>query len=350
MIVNMANEFVRRNHNVTILVVQNVGPYAENVDKGVQVVDLNKDRTALTLPALRQYLAANNPDIFLSALFHVNILAMLAKIFTFGLKTKFIVTERNQLSLRTRNSEHKRDRLVPFLVFLLYRFADKVIGISKGVAGDVRQTAKLNEEKIGWIHNPVVSAQVLDQLEQNTDDPWFDESDDPVIVTSGRLVPQKDYETFFLAFKKLLESKKARLLILGDGALKDELTQRTEQLGITDHVCFKGFVDSPLPYMKRAQLFAITSRWEGFCNVIVEALLCGLPIVSTDCPSGPAEILEDGKFGALCPVGDMDALAKAMEEALEKPIDPEIQKKRAMDFTVQKICDQYEALMEEVVA
>ena len=134
------------------------------------------------------------------------------------------------------------------------------------------------------------------------------------------------------------------MVILGDGPLKGALIQQAKQLGISEHITFKGFVEEPLALMKSADLFVISSRWEGFCNVIVEALLCGLPIVATDCPSGPDEILDQGRFGRLVPVGDAPELALAMKELLNDRPDPQMQHQRALEFTAPKICDRYEAL------
>lgn len=342
MIINMANEFARRDHLVTILTINKSGPFADRIDPAVTVTSLEKERTAQAFFELRKYLKGHQPDIVLSALFHVNILLLLAKITTPGIKSKIIVTERNHFSARVKNSDKSMDKLFPLLVLLFYRFADKVIGISKGVADDIRKIAKLPEHKVTWIHNPVVAESEIKALESHADLPWTDGS---VIVTSGRLVPQKDYPTMLQAFAKLAEIQKAYLLIIGDGPQRLALEKAARELGIGDKIHFAGFVDNPIAHMKRADLFVITSRWEGFCNVIVEALLCGLPVVATDCPSGPAEILEDGKYGTLVPVGDVNALAAAMAQTLDTSHDPERQKQRAMDFTVEKICNRYEEVM-----
>lgn len=343
MVINMANEFAARGHETSILTINKSGPYANKVAGNVKLVSLGKDRTAQAFFALRKYLQQQKPDIVLSALFHINIMLLLARLSLPGIKTKIIVTERNHFSARVKYSDRALDKIFPVLVFLFYRFADKVIGISQGVAEDIRKTATLPERKVTWIHNPVVSAETLKALESDIPLPWHDGA--PVIVTSGRLVPQKDYPTLLDAFALLLKRQDCRLLILGDGPLRQQLETRTKTLGIKDNVHFSGFVDNPVAPMKSARLFVGCSRWEGFCNVIVEALLCGLPVVFTDCPSGPAEILENGKYGTLVPVGDTVALAAAMEAVLQNSSDPEKQKSRALDFTVKKICDKYEEVM-----
>ncbi|MCB9991209.1 MAG: glycosyltransferase [Rhodospirillales bacterium] len=348
MIVNMANEFARRDHNTTLLLLNRDGPYQDKVSHNVKITSFEKDRAFKAFFRLRRYLKENRPDVVISALFHVNVLLVLARLSLPGLNTKIIVTERNHFSMRVKNSDRALDKLFPPLVFLLYRFADKVIGISKGVADDIRQSARLPEDKVDWIHNPVVTADTLEELKKTIKKPWFEHGTEPVIVTSGRLVPQKDYETLFRAMAELVKTRKARLLILGTGPLREKLGEFARDLNIREYIHFAGFVENPLPYMKKADLFVMSSHWEGFCNVIVEALLCGLPIVATDCPSGPAEILDNGTYGTLVPVGDYEALAAAMAAALDAGHDPKRQKRRAMDFTVEHICNQYLNVIESL--
>ena len=348
MIVNMANEFARREHKISLIVLHQDGPYRDRVSPAVEIVSLDKDRAGKAFFALRNCLLERQPEIVVSALFHVNVLLLLVRLSLWRKRPKIIVTERNHFSMRVKYSDRFIDKLFPPLVFLLYRFADKVVGISRGVADDIRKVARLPETRADWIHNPVVAPATLEALKETAADPWFEQGDEPVIVTSGRLVPQKDYDTLFRAMAELLKRRKARLLILGTGPLQEQLETLAQDLNIRDHIHFAGFVENPLAYMKRAQLFVMSSHWEGFCNVIVEALLCGLPVVATDCPSGPAEILDGGKYGTLVPVGGYEALAAAMAKALDAPHDPERQIRRAMDFTVEKICDQYEKLAESM--
>ncbi len=349
MLINMANEFSGRNYRVTLLVVKEFGPYLSLIDNRVTLVSLNKDRSFLALPALVRYLRKNQPDIFLSAMFYINVLAIFAKLLTLGLKTKVIITERNFFSLRTKASNNTRDKFFPILVYIFYRFADKVVTISKGVKDDICKVANLPQNKVTWIHNPVVTPQMHALLKKEPNDDWFETVTAPILVTSGRLVPQKDHVTLFYAFAKLIEKKEAHLLILGDGELCSELKALAQKLKISNNVYFKGFVENPLSYMKKADLFVLSSRWEGFGNVLVEALLCKLPIVATDCQAGPAEILSNGKYGTLVPVGDVKALASAMLNSLESTHDKNKQKERALYFTVDKICDQYERLFIDVL-
>lgn len=350
MVINMANEFASRGHKVDLLVVKDEGPYKEKVEKAVNVICFHRKKVFYAMPPLRKYLQNNKPDILMAAITNTNLLAAITKLFTHRLKTKIILTERNFFSMRIKKGNGAVTAFVmTVLVRLFYRFADRVVGISKGVADDIQTVANLPDNKIVWIHNPVVTEQTLKALEEDREDSWFNEIDVPVIVTSGRLVEQKDYPTMLQAFARLLMTREAKLLVLGQGVLKEDLERMCETLGIAEHVYFKGFVDNPYPFMKKADVFVMSSQWEGFCNVIVEALLCGLSVVATDCPSGPAEILDNGKYGTLVPVGDVEALAQALDNALQKNTDTEQPKNRAMCFTAEKICDQYEQLFEDIV-
>lgn len=346
MTVNLANEFARRGYRVDLLLVQKKGPYADKVSKDVNVVDLGKKRMMNALGGIGKYLRTERPDVVVSALAPANVLILAARMLSGVSQTKIIVTERNYFSLRSKENRGFLGRFLPFLVRRFYPYADKISGISKGVAEDIKTVCRLSDDRVTWVHNPVVTKETLRLLEEDARDPWFAESRMPVIVCSGRLVAQKDYDTMLRALAAM--KTKARLLILGDGPLRQDIEALADSLGVAGRVHMKGFVDNPLAYMKRCDLFALSSRWEGFGNVIVEALLCGLPIVATDCKAGPAEILDGGEYGALVAVGDAEAFAQAMDRALAGPPDSGRQKHRAMHFTVENSADRYEAVISEV--
>ncbi len=344
MVLNMAHEFAARGDKVDLVVASSEGVFAKELKNTVRLVDLEKSRTVLSVFAFSKYLEKNQPDILVSALFHANLTAIIAKLIAGVTATKFILTERNFFSERIKDSGYERF-YIPLLARILYPHADMVIGISKGVADDIQARAKLRPAKTGWIHNPVVTPDMRGgQIPVNSNRPK------PVIITSGRLVEQKDHETLLKAFAMLVKKRPAILKILGTGPREIELKNLAFDLRIANHVVFEGFVENSLDHFYNADLFVISSQWEGFCNVIVEALLCGLPIVSTDCPSGPAEILDQEKFGILVPVRDEAALAAAMEKALDRNWDKNAQRARALDFTVEKICDSYAALFKKVIS
>jgi glycosyltransferase involved in cell wall biosynthesis len=191
------------------------------------------------------------------------------------------------------------------------------------------------------IHNPVVTPGLLAQATARLDHPWFAPGQPPVILSAGRLTRQKDHETLVRGFALLRERTPARLIILGEGEERGNLERLTGQLSLRADVQLPGFTLNPFAYMARARLFVLSSRWEGFGNVLAEAMACGAPVVSTDCPSGPAEILQNGVFGRLSPVGDAPALASAMLEALTLPPDPDLLKTRALQFAPDHAVQQY---------
>ncbi len=348
MIINSANEFARRGDQIDLLVVNDYGPHKDKVEEGVNIVDLNKNRSLAALWQVARYLREQQPDIFLSALTHSNILSVLAKLLAPLSRTKIILTERTFLSEHLKATPHMSDKALLIGVKLFYRFADKVIGISKGVTKDIQNLADLRDEQVGYIYNPVITPQTRAQLEEDAV-PSLGAESEAVIITSGRLSFEKDQETLLKAFAKLREGQLARLVILGGGPLRAELESQAKTLKISEYVDFVGFVPNSLAYMKAADLFVISSLYEGFCNTIVEALFCGLSVVSTNAPSGPEEILNNGEYGILTPVGDADALAEAMRQTLRRPFDAQKQQERALCFTVEKICDEYEALFKSLL-
>jgi glycosyltransferase involved in cell wall biosynthesis len=198
-----------------------------------------------------------------------------------------------------------------------YPWADGIIVVSNGVRDDMARVTKIPSERITVIYNPsVVRDEVWEKAQAPLDHPWLKPGQPPVIIAVGRLQIQKDYPTLFSAFAQVRKRLPARLLILGEGRERGSLEELVRKLGLENDVSMPGFVMNPYAYMARASLFVLSSRWEGLPTVLIEALCCGTSVVSTDCPSGPREILKGGEYGRLVPVGDVDALAQAIEAAL----------------------------------
>jgi len=202
-------------------------------------------------------------------------------------------------------------------------------------------TAGLPRERIQVIYNPVLTPQIPSMAAMPLDHPWFAPGEPPVILGAGRLRREKDFASLIRAFARLRTQRPVRLVILGEGEERAALEALVQVLGIESVVSLPGFVENPFTYMSKATVFVISSVWEGFGNVLVEAMACGMPVVSTDCPSGPSEILEYGRYGPLVPVGDIEALAEAIGLTLENPIDAETLQRRAGNFSIDNIPDQY---------
>ena len=229
-----------------------------------------------------------------------------------------------------------------------YAAADAVVAVSDGVADDLAALAQLPRGRVRTIHNPVVGPDLARLAAETVEHPWFRAGGPPVVLSVGRLTVQKDHPTLLRAFARLRATRPARLVLLG-GAARPERTAEwlaglrglAASLGVAGDVDLPGFVANPYPYMARSALFVLSSAWEGFANVLVEAMACGCPVVSTDCPSGPAEILDRGRYGPLVPVGDAEGLAGAMARVLDGQPDPAGPGRRAGKFTVGRAADAY---------
>lgn len=346
MMVNLVNEFASRGIHTDLVVTRFEGEYCEEVDNSVSVVELDPDPVPLyaamgALRPLRRYLRARRPDAMLSALTRANVVTLLAHRLA-DVPTRIVVSERNHLSSTVGNAEMRRMRALPSLVRLTYPWADRVVPISDGVGRDLADTASIPESSMRTIYNPVVTPSLFELAEESLSHPWFDgNAEYDVLLGVGSLTRQKDFPTLLRCFAELVDRRDTRLVVLGEGPKRDDLRRLGSELGVSDAVDMPGFVDNPFAYMRRADAFVLSSAWEGFGNVLVEAMACGTPVVSTDCPSGPSEILDGGEYGPLVPVGDPHALAEAVCRTLESPPPSSRLEARAREFSVSTIADQY---------
>ena len=345
MTINLANHFVKEGFEIDLLLSRSKGPFKRLLDPSVNIVDLGYSRVLLSIPAVILYLRRRKPEGMLCAITNVNIVGILAGLLS-RTRTRIVISERNHLSTASTNAPGWRKRvLLPLLARLFYAKADAIVGISEGVTDDLEKNFGLPPSLLTTIYNPVVTPGMADLLRADANHQWLIEKQQPVLVTSGRLVPQKDYPTLLRAFRLLRQHRTCRLLVLGEGEDRTELELLADSLGIRDDVNFLGFVSNPLAYIIKCDLFVLASAWEGFGNVLVEALYCGLSIVATDCSSGPSEILQHGCYGVLTPVGDDKALAAAMDAQLDNPSSQAKQKERSLDFSVEIISKQYLRLL-----
>jgi glycosyltransferase involved in cell wall biosynthesis len=310
------------------------------------VTNFNVRRTWRTLAPLTAYLRKNRPDILLSALGHNNMIAVWARALA-HVPTKVVICQHGMLSHHSREEQGYRYKYLPYLYRLFAPWADAIVNVSQGAADDLAQITGLKRAFIRVINNPVVPPG-FDALSTSPVDHPFFAAGVPVFVAVGRLVDSKDFQMLIEAFAQFRKTRDARLIVLGEGILRNTLEQLCVQKEVAQDVSFVGFVQNPLPYMRRASAVVISSRFESFGNVIIEALASGAPVVSTDCPSGPAEILENGRYGTLVPVGDAAAMASAMAAALDDPRPADAGRARGLDFTVDKIAGKYAELIESL--
>jgi glycosyltransferase involved in cell wall biosynthesis len=299
------------------------------------------------LPSLARFLQRYRPDALISAAPNCNLAAVWANRLA-GSRCKIVISERTAPSKMLTKSSSWRTRFLPGLMHRTYQQADVIVAVSQALGDDLAEVTRIPRRRIVTIYNPVVGPNLAALARQPVDHPWFVPGSPPVILSAGRLSAQKDFPTLIRAFAALRATREARLVILG-GATADaktevrqqDLVALAESLGVANDMCLLGFMPNPYAYMARSRVFALSSAWEGFGNVLVEAMACGCPVVSTDCPSGPGEILDGGRYGSLVPVGDDAALAEAMAAALAHPPDPALLRRRSEDFTVGHSVDGY---------
>jgi glycosyltransferase involved in cell wall biosynthesis len=273
--------------------------------------------------------------------------ALLAKVL-FRLHARVVLSQRNMFTM-------DRGPIQTRLRFLRYRLlsshADACVCISRGVADEMRTLGLLPESKIHVVYNPVVTDELLSQMEEPLEHPWFTNGEPggtpSVVLGVGRLGAQKDFATLIRAFTLVArEREDARLLILGEGKQRPALEKLLHELGVADRASLPGYAVNPYPYMKRAALFVLTSRFEGFGNVGAEALACGCNVVSTDCRSGPAEILDGGKYGRLARVGDPEDVARQILAALADPLPPALLRARASFFSESRAVEGWQTILQ----
>ncbi len=316
--VNLASGFSERGYRVDLLLVKAAGPFLDEVSEQVRVVELGTRRAGFSLPALGRYVRTSGTSTVISALHHTNLAALFAKR-VYDLPARLIVTLHNTLSVERENRQSLKGRLKHKLVAYCYRWADAIVAVSNEVADDFSAITNLPREAMSTIYNPVITPILFSKAAESVSHPWLDADDLPVILAVGRLHPQKDFATLLHAFRVVASARPVRLIILGEGEERPYLESLIDELDLRGRVDLPGFVNNPFAYLKRAKAFVLSSRWEGLPTVLIEALALGVPIVSTDCKSGPKEILAGGRLGELVPVGNQKALAEAILRALDKP-------------------------------
>ncbi len=294
--------------------------------------------------ALYRYIRRERPASVLSFLNYPNLVLLLVARYADG-DTRYIVNVRNHITTSARHGKSKWMRSVPGLIRRFFPRADYVVGPSRGVVDDVRQITGLSPDRFRVIANPVNRPEITTLSMEPPEHPWLAKGEVPVIVAAGKLKPQKDYPTLLKAFARVRASWAARLIILGRGSLREALESQAEELGISADLDMPGHVNNPYAYFRNAAVFVLSSAWEGLPNVLIEAMACGSPVVSTDCPSGPSEILEGGRIGRLVPVGDVEQMAAAIVATLDSPPDRERIIARTEEFSFDRVVADYEALL-----
>ncbi|MDO8774506.1 MAG: glycosyltransferase [Burkholderiaceae bacterium] len=338
--VNLANYWHSQGVKVEFALMNKTGDLLKLLPADVGVFDLAANRIRQVVFPLARHLRKSRPDYIIAAMWPLTSIAVVAWCLA-GRPGRLFLSDHNQLSISCAQELKTPLWLLRSVTRLTYPLATGLIAVSEGVKQDLCRLGGLDDSMVRVIYNPTATGVSPHRESSRTREALWGSGFDRHILSVGTLKAQKDHANLITAFSKLPLSLNAKLTILGEGALHAELSALIEKLGLQDRVAMPGFMVDPYPWFRSADLFVLSSRWEGFGNVIVEALECGVPVVSTDCQSGPAEILENGRYGKLVPVQDPSSLATAMIESLTKPVNREALMTRAKAFAVSTIADQY---------
>ncbi len=305
-----------------------------------RLIDLGVSHTSLIVPALIRYLRNNPATVLLAAKDRAIRMAILARALS-GTQIRLVGQLNTHLSaaLAEKPALQRWWRTLPMRGF--YRHVDEVIAVSQGVADDTHALTGLPLSRIPVIRNPVINAELTEKSRLPVNHPWLAATDTPLILGAGRLTRQKDFDTLIRAFALVRAQRPCRLAILGEGPDRAALEALIGAHHLSADILLTGHVTNPYGWMARSRLFVLSSRWEGSGNVLTEAMALGIPVVATDCPSGPAEMLDHGRFGPLVAVGDSVALAAAMQHALDHPLSPDVLKAAVSEYSVARSAQRY---------
>jgi glycosyltransferase involved in cell wall biosynthesis len=342
--VNLAIAFVRRGYAVDMVLLSAKGEFLRELPREVRVVDLKVSRIRWVIFPLVRYLRSVRPTAVLPCMWPLTVIALWARALS-RVPVRVVVAEHTTWSMSELLERPTVGWQIRSSMRRFFPKADGIVAVSEGAADDLARFAGLDRAAISTIYNPIVGKALARSTVPPSEPQVWCAGTHRRILAVGTLKAIKDYATLLNAFAIVRQRLDVRLLILGEGDCRPALEAQAREMGIADSVSMPGFVSDPMPYYQHADLFILSSTGEGFGNVIVEALAVGTPVVSTDCQSGPREILCDGKYGLLVPVGDASAMSEAIEISLTADHDKAALIARALDFSIEKAVDQYEKLL-----
>jgi glycosyltransferase involved in cell wall biosynthesis len=341
--ITLANHWAEQGLKVDVLVGKWKGHYIGDLSDKVAVVLLDSPIRKLPFK-VGAYLRKSRPDILLSTIQFVNVAAALAGLLS-GFQTRVVLREANTPSHKIRDVRNWKEWLFfRYFTRLSYPLAHGFISVSDGLRKEMARFYPIPERRIRTIYNPVVEDSIFEKAGAPVAHPFF-RSGDPVVIGMGRIVAQKDFGTLISAFSKVQSRTPCRLIILGETTVRppeyERLMAMVEELGLGDKIDFAGFQQNPFAFLAKAQVFVLSSRYEGLPGALIQALALGCHVVSTKCPYGPEEILEGGKYGALVGIGDYEAMAREMEKALAVPKDYARAEEAVRRFTREEAAEAY---------
>lgn len=336
---NLASGFLARGAAVDLVAADAAGELASQIPASARLIDLRSRRVLTSLPGLARYLRRECPDAVIGMMEHCSVVALVARRLA-GSRAKVVTTSHTNLSQTLALARRIRERALPSVMRWLFPSADAVVAVSDGVAADLER--HVPGVRPITIYNPVLSLDFRILADEPFDHPWFGSAAPPVILGVGRLVAQKDFETLLRSFAMVRAQRPVRLLVLGEGPDRQRLEALAHELGVEQEVSLPGYVKNVYPFMKRAAVFVLASRWEGFGLVLVEALASGTKVISTE--SGPREILQNGRLGELVSPGDAEKMARAILQALDSPPRP-VPPEALLPYTTEAATARYAALL-----
>ncbi len=340
MVATLAGGIAERGYEVDLVLARAEGEHLDAIPDNVRVINLQTRHTWTSIPRLARYLRHNRPVAMLAAK-HRAMLAAIKARRRAGTDTRIVGRLGTTVSGAMAGQHPLRRWLWYRSMRSNYGAIDHIIAVSQGVADDVTRISGLDPHRISVVRNPVVTPRLLADGASAASHPWLIHKDIPVIVGAGRLTRQKDFDALIRAFAVVRQQMDCRLIIFGEGKLRPQLEQLIADLELGDSVDLPGFKSNPHAELSKADLFVLSSRWEGSPNVLTEALALGIPAVSTDCPSGPVELLQDGKYGPLVAMGDVTGLSRAMIETLNSPLPAEKLQEAVANYHIDKAVDGY---------
>ncbi len=339
--VRYANGLAELGYDVDLVVLEARGGFNAEVDPRVNIVPLKSSRLAFSIPSIASYLRQHRPDTIMSTEAACNIVTILGRQLS-GVRTRVVVREGLFPSIAQKEDPYASTRIAYRLSRFIYPLADAIVPIASELRDDLGTVARLPRSRMTVIAvNPVVTPSLLAAADAKPVHPWFEDTSSPIVLGVGRLDRQKDFGTLLKAFARVRKTRPCRLLILGEGEQRAALEALIAELGIGADVALPGFDSKPYAAMGHCSVFVLSSRYEGLPNALIEALACGAPVVSTACPSGPRDVLNEGEFGRLVPVGDDDAMAKAIVEVLDDPPSKARQRSRGAAYSVENSVKAY---------
>lgn len=328
---NLINLIIKDNFLIDLVVLTSEkSSYLSKIPSEIRIFDLKKGiydarlkNAGKIIFPIYNYLKQEKPDFVISNLWMYNVFVIIAK-FLGNIPTKLTIVEHDHLLIELKKYQLSNNfrsglqtKILPLFVSCFYPFADNIVAVSQGLARDLETEFKLKPNLIKTIYNPIINVNLLDKAQESLNHSWFTDEQPPVILGVGRLCQEKDFPTLIRSFALVRKQRNTRLMILGEGEERSHLEKLIQELGLEKDVLMPGFVTNPYAYMAKASVFVLSSIREGLPTVLVEAMALNTPVVSTKAKGGALEILADGKFGDVVPVGDFNTMAEAIVKILD---------------------------------